>query len=52
MYGIFGFANNFVDNGAILIFHDDDPYILKETKSLETNGYGIHSRWVVISTLP
>jgi hypothetical protein len=53
MCGIFGFANNFVDNGAIFIFHDDDPYILKEIKSfLESNGYEIHSRWVVINTLP
>ncbi len=53
MYGIFGFANNFVDNGVIFIFHDDDPCILKEIKSfLETNGYEIHLRWVVINTLP
>jgi hypothetical protein len=30
-------------NGAILIFHDDNHYVLKEIKSfLNTNGYEIH----------
>ncbi len=54
MYGIFGFANKYLaKNGAIFIFHDDDPHILKEIKSfLENNGYEIHSKWVVINTLP
>ncbi len=36
----------------VLIFHDDDPCVLKEIKSfLETNGYEIHSKWVVINTM-
>ncbi len=53
VYGIFGFANKYlVNDGAILIFYDDDPHVLKEIKSLGTNGYEIHSRWVVINTLP
>jgi hypothetical protein len=25
------------ENGVVLIFHDDDPHILKEIKPLETN---------------
>ncbi len=53
MYGIFGFVNKYLhDNSVIVVFHDDDPHVLKEIKSyLETNGYEIHSRWVVINTL-
>jgi hypothetical protein len=40
-------------NGAIYIFHDDDPRILKEIKSfLEMNGYEIHFRWAIINSLP
>jgi DNA-binding response OmpR family regulator len=40
-------------NGAIVVFHDDDPRVLKEIKSyLEQNGYEIWSKWVVINALP
>jgi len=53
VYNIFGFANKYVEkNGAVLIFHDGDPHVLKEIKSLETNGYEIHFRWAVINSLP
>jgi hypothetical protein len=46
VYGIFGFANKYVEkNGTILIFYDDDPHVFKEIKSLETNGYEIHFKW-------
>jgi len=40
VHGIFGFANKYMEeNGVVLIFHDDDPHILKEIKSfLKTNG--------------
>jgi len=39
-------------NGTILIFHDDNLYVLKEIKSfLDMSGYEIHFRWVVISFL-
>ncbi len=50
---IFGFANKYIEkNGAILIFHDDDPHIFKEIKSFsERNGYEIHFRWAVINFL-
>jgi hypothetical protein len=43
VYEIFGFANKYMEkNGAILIFHDDNPHILKEIKLfLNTNGYEI-----------
>ncbi len=53
-YKIFGFANKYLaDNGAILLFHDDDTHIQKEIKFiLETNGYEIHSKWAIINTLP
>jgi hypothetical protein len=52
VYGIFGFANKYMeDNGTIIIFHDDDPHILKEIKSLETNIYEIHFRWAIINSL-
>jgi hypothetical protein len=53
VYGVFGFANKYLhDDSAIVVFHDDDPHVLKEIKScLETNGCEIHSRWVVINTL-
>jgi hypothetical protein len=46
IYGVLGFANKyFCDNGAVVVFHEDDPCVLKEIKSyLETNGYEIHSR--------
>ncbi len=45
VYGVFGFANKYMErNGTILIFHVDDPCVLKEIKSfLDTNGYEIHS---------
>jgi hypothetical protein len=54
VYGIFGFANKYMEeNGTILIFHDDDPHILKEINSfLEMNGYEIHFKWVVTNSLP
>jgi hypothetical protein len=53
VYKIFGFANKYLaNNGAILIFYDDDAHVLKESKSLETNAYEIYSRWAVIDTLP
>ncbi len=54
VYGIFGFANKYLCvDGVVVVFHDDDPYVLKEIKSyLEGNGYEIGSRWVVINTLP
>jgi hypothetical protein len=53
IYGVFGFANKYLyDNGAIVVFHDDDPCVLKEIKSyLETNEYEIHSRWAIINIL-
>jgi hypothetical protein len=43
VYDIFGFANKYVENnGTILIFHNDDPCVLKEIKSfLKKNGYEI-----------
>jgi hypothetical protein len=38
---------------ALVFFHGNDPLIFKEIKSiLENNGYEIHSKWVVINTLP
>jgi hypothetical protein len=41
------------ENDIILIFHDDNPHILKEIKSfLETNGYEIHFKWAIINFLP
>jgi hypothetical protein len=54
VYGVFGFANKYLCvDGVVVVFHDDDPYVLKEIKSyLEGNGYEIWSRWVVITTLP
>jgi len=40
------------DDGAIIIFHDDDLRVLKEIRSfLENNEYEMHSRWVGINTL-
>jgi hypothetical protein len=31
VYGIFGFANKYMEeNGVVLIFHDDDPHIFRE----------------------
>jgi hypothetical protein len=53
VYGVFGFANKYLcGDGAIVVFHDDDPFVLKEIKSyLETNGYEVHSRWVLINML-
>jgi hypothetical protein len=34
VYGIVGFTNKYMErNGIVLIFHDDDPHILKEIKS-------------------
>ncbi len=39
------------DNGRILIFHDDNPHVLKEIKSLKTNGYEIHFKWAIINSL-
>jgi hypothetical protein len=53
VYEIFGFVDKYMEeNGAIFIFHDDNPCVLKEIKSfLETNGYEIHFRWAVISSL-
>jgi hypothetical protein len=52
-YGIFCFANkNMEDNDTLLIFHDDNPCILKEIKSfLETNRYEIHFKWAIINSL-
>ncbi len=43
VYKIFGFANKYMEkNGTIIIFHDDNPHILKEIKSfLNLNGYEI-----------
>jgi hypothetical protein len=54
VYKVLGFANKyFVDNGVVIIFHDDDPHVLKEIKSfLETNGYDMHSKWAIINILP
>jgi hypothetical protein len=53
VYEVFGFANKYlIGNGVVIIFHDDSC-VLKEIKLfLETNGYKIHSRWVVINILP
>jgi hypothetical protein len=44
VYDIFGFANKYMErNGVVIIFHDDNPRVLKEIKSfLDTNGYEIH----------
>ncbi len=54
VYGVFGFANKYLcPNGVVVVFHDDDPHVLKEIKSyLEGNGYEIWSKWVVINILP
>jgi hypothetical protein len=43
VYRVFSFANKDLHfNNAIVVFHDDDPYVLKEIKSsLEGNGYEI-----------
>ncbi len=39
-------------NGIVIIFHDEHPCVLKEIKFfLETNGYEIHFKWVVINCL-
>jgi hypothetical protein len=52
MYGIFGFTNKYMErNGTILNFHDDDLHVFKEIKSLDTNCYEIHCKWVVINSL-
>ncbi len=53
VYGIFGFANKYMErNGTVLIFHDDDLCVFKEIKSfLDTNGYQIQFKWVVINSL-
>ncbi len=40
------------NNSTLLIFHYDDPRIMKEIKSfLEMNGHEIHFKWVVINSL-
>jgi hypothetical protein len=54
VYKIFGFANKYMENNsANLIFHGDDPHILKEIKSfLKINGYENHFRWAIINFLP
>jgi hypothetical protein len=54
VYGVFGFVNKYLHfDHAGVVFHDDDPYVLKEIKSyLEGNGYEIRSRWAIINTLP
>jgi hypothetical protein len=54
VYGVFGFANKYFHaNGAVVVFHDDDPPVLKEIKSyLEQNGYEIWLKWMVINVLP
>ncbi len=54
MYEVFGFMNKYLClDGVVVVFHDDDPRVLKEIKSyLEGNGYEIRSSWVVINTLP
>jgi hypothetical protein len=53
VYGVFGFANKYLHaDGAIVVFNDDDPRVLKEIKSyLEGNGYEIWSRWAIINVL-
>jgi hypothetical protein len=53
VYEIFGFTNKYMENnGTILIFHDDNPRMLKDIKSfLDTNGYEIHFRWAIINSL-
>jgi hypothetical protein len=36
VYGVFGFANKyFHEDSAIVVFHDDDPHVLKEIKSTQ-----------------
>jgi hypothetical protein len=54
VYGVFGFANTYLYfDDVVVVFHDDDPHVLKEIKSyLEGNRYEIWSKWVVINTLP
>ncbi len=54
MYGVFGFVNKYLHvDGAVVVFHDDDPHVLKEIESyLEGNGYEIWSRWAIINALP
>jgi len=53
VYEIFGFTNKYMErNSAVLIFHDDDLCVFKEIKSfLDTNGYQIQFKWVVINSL-
>jgi hypothetical protein len=52
VYGVFGFANKYLCfDGAIVVFHGDDPHVLKEIKSY-LEGYEIRSRWAIINTLP
>jgi hypothetical protein len=54
VYAIFGFANKYLcDDGVVILFHDDDPIVLKEIKLFfENNGYVIHLKWTVINILP
>jgi hypothetical protein len=51
---IFYFAKTFLaTNGAILLFHLDDLYVLKEVKSyLENYKYLIWMKWIVVNSLP
>ncbi len=40
-------------DGVVLLFHLDDPQVLKEIKSyLETYSFQICMKWVVVNSLP
>ncbi len=54
VYGIFGFVNKYLYlDDVVVVFHDDDPRVLKEIKSyIEGNRYAIWSKWVVINIVP
>jgi hypothetical protein len=51
---MFSFANKYLHlDSVVVVFHDDDPRVLKEIKSyLEGNGYETRLRWAIINLLP
>jgi hypothetical protein len=51
---VFDFAHMFLaSNGVVLLFHPDDLKVLKEVKSyLESYGFLIRMKWVVVNSLP
>ncbi len=51
---IFDFAKKFLaSNGVVLLFHRNDLRVLKEVKSyLESYGFQIQMKWVVVNLLP